>query len=148
MAVISTLIKTSRDELFSVLTDYERYAEWTADVVSASVLDREGDIVVAEFVSPELIDGKFVLEFVHGPPDSIVYRQVDQFGKRGLQGRWQLAVLDAGSTELTGQMHLRSTVWAGRRNSRRAGLVLRRRVDLLMRMFSAATTPSWRLVPS
>src|SRR5215470_17293907 len=103
MPTASRQVQATPDEVFSVLADYEHYVEWSPDVVAATVLAREGDVVVAEFLSPFLVEGKYVLEFVHSRPSSIIYRQVDQYESRGLQGSWRLApAADAAATIVTG----------------------------------------------
>jgi len=119
------------EELFAVLTDYERYPDWSPDVVAAAVLVREGDIVVAEFQSPFLMDGKYILEFVHTRPSSITYRQVDQHDSRGLQGSWTLSASASGVTVATGEMEFRTDLWKRGPDRRRADRVLRRRLDAL-----------------
>src|SRR5262245_63617539 len=102
MPTRSGQIRATPEELFAVLTDYGKYPDWSPDVVAAAVLVREGDIVVAEFQSPFLMDGKYILEFVPTRPSSIAYRQVDQHDSRGLQGIWTLSASADGVTVATG----------------------------------------------
>ena len=132
MPTESRQIHATPEELFAVLTDYDRYAEWSPDVVASAVLVREGDVVVAEFQSPFLMDGKYILEFVHSRPSSITYRQVDQHDSRGLQGTWMLSA-SPGSAEtlVTGQMEFRTDLWKRASDRRRADRVLQRRFDAL-----------------
>lgn len=142
----------SCDEMFGVLSDYDGYAEWAPDVVRSSVLVREGDVVVAEFLSPYLIGDKYVLEFVHSRPSSITYRQVDQYGSRGLQGSWQITAGGDGRTAVVvGRMEFRTDVWRRAANRRRTQLILSRRLDSLDRRVRcgaaasarASAAPSW-----
>lgn len=131
MPTRSGQIRATPEELFAVLTDYEKYPDWSPDVVAAAVLVREGDIVVAEFQSPFLMDGKYILEFVHTRPSSIAYRQVDQHDSRGLQGTWKLSASANGVTVATGEMEFRTDFWKRGADRRRAERVLQRRVDAL-----------------
>jgi ribosome-associated toxin RatA of RatAB toxin-antitoxin module len=133
----SRVIPAKMEAVFAVLSDYQSYPDWTPDVVAATVLAREGDIVVAEFLSPFLIEKKYVLEFLHSRPTSIVYKQVDQFGARGVRGAWQLEEAAGGGTTVTGTMNFKTEAWAGLANRRRAGLILRRRFDALDQLFPA-----------
>lgn len=132
MPTRSRQIQATPEELFTVLTDYEKYVDWSPDVVGAAVLARESDIVVAEFQSPFLIEGKYILEFVHSRPSSITYRQVDQHESRGLQGTWMLSpATDSEGTLVTGQMEFRTDLWKRGGDRRRADRVLQRRIDAL-----------------
>jgi len=132
MPTRSRQIPATLEELFAVLTDYEKYVDWSPDVVGAAVLVREGDIVVAEFQSPFLLEGKYILELVHSRPTSITYRQVDQHESRGLQGTWMLAAATGSAgTVVTGQMEFRTDLWKRTADRRRADRVLHRRIDAL-----------------
>lgn len=132
MPTRSRSIQATPEELFAVLTDYEKYIDWSPDVVGAAVLARESDIVVVEFVSPFLIEGKYILEFVHSRPSSITFRQVDQHDSRGLQGAWTLSpATDTAGTLLSGQMEFRTDLWKRHSDRRRADRVLQRRIDAL-----------------
>jgi len=132
MPTQSRQIRATPEELFSVLADYEKYVEWSPDVVTAGVLVREGDIVVAEFQSPFLMEGKYILEFLESRPSSITYRQVDQYDSRGLQGAWMLSASPGSSeTLVTGQMEFRTDLWKRAGDRRRADRVLQRRFDAL-----------------
>src|SRR5437868_1073851 len=137
MVTLSRVIRASADELFAVLSNYANYRDWTPDVVESAMLATEGDIAVVEFRSPLLSDEKCVIEFVQSKPSSIVYRQVDQYGTRGLRGSWHLAPAGNRSNEttVTGTMAFRAGAWWTRANGRRAGLILRRRLDALEQLF-------------
>ena len=73
--------------VFPHLTDYDRFGEWVPGVTRSRVLEREGDIVVAEFASPLGPGGKVVLELVHTPPEAVIFTQVERYRRRGLSGR-------------------------------------------------------------
>jgi ribosome-associated toxin RatA of RatAB toxin-antitoxin module len=136
MPTHSRVIRGTLEEVFAVLSDYQSYPAWTPDVVASAVLAREGDIVVAEFLSPFLTEKKYVLELLHARPKSIVYNQVDQFGSRGVQGAWHLeGAADGDGTSVTGTLGLRSEASKSFRNRRRAGLILQRRLDSLEELF-------------
>jgi len=139
MPTYSRVIPARIEEVFAVLSDYQNYPDWTPDVTAAAVLAMEGDIVVAEFLSPFLSDKKYVLEFLHSRPQSIVYKQVDQFEARGLQGEWRLEQAAAGGTLVTGTMTFKTEVWARLANGRRAALILQRRFDSLGQLFAAGS---------
>lgn len=139
----SCLVGATVEQVFGVLSDYANYPMWAPDVVSATLLAREGDIVVAEFHSPFLTDKKYVVEFLHGPPNSIVYKQVDQFGERGVQGEWRLERAPDGSgTMVHGSMVVRAEVTKALMNRRRAVLILQRRLDSLREFFAPPAGPS------
>jgi ribosome-associated toxin RatA of RatAB toxin-antitoxin module len=139
MPTASRQVHAAPDDVFSVLADYEHYVEWSPDVVAATVLASEGDIVVAEFLSPFLVEAKYVLEFVHSRPSSIIYRQVDQYESRGLQGSWLLtATADTSVTLVTAQMDYRTEIWRRAADRRRAERILRRRFDALQAHMSNA----------
>lgn len=135
----SCVVGAAVEQVFGVLSDYANYPMWAPDVVSATILAREGDIVVAEFCSPFLTDKKYVVEFLHGRPSSIVYKQVDQFGERGVQGEWRLERAPDGSeTTVHGSLLVRAEMTKTLLNRRRAGLVLQRRLDSLRELFAPA----------
>ena len=132
MPTRSREIPATLEELFAVLTDYEKYVDWSPDVVGAAVLVREGDIVVADFQSPVLLEGKSILELVHSRPTSITYRQVDQHESRCLQGTWMLAAATCSAGPVvTGQMEFRTDLLKATAAGRRADRVLHRRIDAL-----------------
>jgi len=83
-------LDASRDLLFAVLTDYDRYREWLPGIEQSRVLAREGDIVVAEFKATHYGPERVALEFIHSPPVSIRYSQVEHYGKPDIAGRWEL----------------------------------------------------------
>jgi ribosome-associated toxin RatA of RatAB toxin-antitoxin module len=139
MPTASRQVHATPDDVFSVLADYEHYEDWSPDVVAATVLAREGDVVVAEFLSPFLVEGKYILEFVHSRPSTIIYRQVDQHESRGLQGSWSLAATaDTSVTIVTGQMDFRTEIWRRAADRRRAERILQRRFDALQGHVSSA----------
>lgn len=136
MPKLSTFIKAERGKVFEILANYEGYADWTADVVESMVLAQEGDIVVAEFFSPELMEDKYTLELVHSKPASIVYQQVDQYGSRGLSGSWHLTESSGRKgTIVTGEMNLKVGFRKRLSASKNVNLILQRRFDALMQVF-------------
>jgi len=138
MATLSCTLSAPLDKIFGVLSDYANYPLWAPDVVSATVLAREGDIVVAEFESPFLTEKKYVLEFLLVPPTAIAFKQVDQFGERGVRGRWDLKqARDGTGTVVTGSMSVRAEMRKLLINRRRARLIVRRRLDSLKEVFPA-----------
>ncbi len=77
--------------LYAMLTDYDSYSEWIREITHSRTLAKEGDVVIAEFEAPRYSSGKLVMEFIHSPPVSVLYSQVDRYRERGLSGRWDLA---------------------------------------------------------
>ncbi len=138
MATRRRLVPAPIRDVFDLLVDYTRYVEWAPDIVSSTVVAAEGDVVVGEFQSPFLTGEKYTLEFVHSKPASIVFKQVDQHGERGLRGGWDLTesgperatIVDAALTLNTGVLRRRS-------NEARTARVLERRLDSLASMFAA-----------
>ncbi|MCP4661761.1 MAG: SRPBCC family protein [bacterium] len=90
-------LDASRDLLFTILTDYDRYREWLPGIEQSRVLAREGDIVVAEFKASHYGPEMVALEFIHSPPASIAYSQVEHYGKPDIAGRWELSDPDEGT---------------------------------------------------
>lgn len=141
MASYSRYIKAPKDKVFGVLADYGSYSDWTPDVVEATVLAAEGDIMVAEFFSPELLETTYQLEFLHSKPTSIRYKQVGQTGyDRGLEGSWHLAdAQDRDGAIVTAAMSLNTNLFRSLPSRRMVSLILRRRLDVLEQMFSSPT---------
>lgn len=135
------LVNATIEQVYAVLTDYEGYADWAPDVVSATVLAKEGDIVVAEFYSPELMDDPYQLEFVHSKPVSIIYKQKGIFEKtgrseRGLTGTWSVAnAPDNQGVRVTGVMRLQGPFRHSFTNKKIVSLILQRRLDVIQHMF-------------
>ena len=134
----STTLHARPDEVFTVLADYQRYMDWAPDVVASTLLAREGDIVVAEFLSPFLLEDKYVIECLHSKPHTITYKQVDQYGARGVQGSWRLEPQGNGETRVTAQMDYRDRLWNRGASRRRAQRILDRRLDSLASRFAGA----------
>lgn len=87
-------LDASRDLLFAILADYDRYREWLPGIEQSRVLASEGDIVVAEFKAPDYSQELVALEFIHSPPASITFSQVEHYGKPDIAGRWELSEPD------------------------------------------------------
>lgn len=140
------IVSATLDQVFATLTDYERYADWAPDVVSANVLAREGDIVVAEFYSPELMDEAYQLEFIHSKPVSVIYKQKGIFEKtgrlkRGLSGSWSVTKEpNRQAVRVTASMALQGRYRQHLANRKKAKLVLQRRLDVLQHMFDPLPT--------
>ncbi len=94
----------SRDLLFDVLTDYDRYREWLPGIEHSRVLAHEGDIVVAEFKAAHYGPERVPLEFIHSPPFSIRYNQIEHYGKPDIAGRWELSDPAEGSELAAGEV--------------------------------------------
>ncbi len=135
-------VDASKEQIFDLLTSYEHYVDWTPDVVAATLLAREGDIAVVEFESPELMPGKYQLEFVHARPTSIVFRQKGVYearghDSRGLWGQWQLSdVPDGQGVIVSGSMALNLPLWRRSERRRNVEIVLQRRLDVMQHLFT------------
>lgn len=142
MATLVKHVRASKDQLFALLADYRSYVDWTPDVVEATVLAAEGDIMVVELYSPELLEERYQLECIHSKPVSIAYRQIGQpYDDRGLIGSWHLAdAADRKGTTVTGEMSLNAGFFKSFSNRKKAGLILQRRLEVLQWIFSPSTT--------
>ncbi len=90
----SAYIKAPQPVVYSVLTGYRQYESWVPDVTRSRLLAREGELAIAEFLSPPYGLEKLVLELVESEPDSVVFTQVDQLRQDGVSGRFALAPAD------------------------------------------------------
>ena len=149
MATLTAVVQASKDNVFSWLSDYSKYEEWTADVVKANVLEREGDILYAEFLSPALMETEYTLEIVHLEAEwRITYHQVDRHA-RGLVGEWHLGDASEG-TLVKGTMALKTSQWQPWKqlsNRRRVRLVLQRRLDALRQIYSDTPLLRFEFLP-
>lgn len=89
-ASASCYIRAPKQVVYPVLTGYRKYQTWIPDVVRSRLLAREGEVAIAEFISPPYGHEKLLLEFVESPPTSIQFTQVDRFRKGGFFGRLDL----------------------------------------------------------
>jgi ribosome-associated toxin RatA of RatAB toxin-antitoxin module len=105
----SIQVDAAPETVFSTLSDYNSYETWMPGVSYSYILAQEGDIIVAEFVWPIYVTTKFNLEFIHTPSALIVYVQTDQYGMRGLSGRWDIKpASDGRSSILSGEMCIKT----------------------------------------
>lgn len=122
-AEASTYIKAPRPLVYSVLQAYGLYRAWVPDVTESRVLAREGDVALAELISPRYGNEKFVLELVESPEDGLTFRQIDRYERDGLAGSWELEEADAGEgVVVRGVLSLTAGIGKllGRRHLRRA----------------------------
>ncbi len=94
---VSARSEGTREELYAILADSGRYAEWMPGIELSSVLAREGDVAVAEFRGDRWSDRTFNLELIHSPPDSIAFRQIDSLDRPEISGRWKLGETEVGA---------------------------------------------------
>lgn len=143
---IDIINNITKEQIFKVLTDFAYYAEWMPDIADSTILAQEGDIAVAEFFSPELMEEKYQLEFVCSKPDSIIYKQIGIFEETGkpslgLSGSWEIIDSTEGSgTVIIGEMNFKT-------NEKKTNLILQRRLDALQQMFSLTTTSTQECNP-
>ncbi len=107
---VSARLEGSREELFAILADCERYAAWMPGIELSSVLAREGDVAIAEFRGSRWSDRTFNLEIIHSPPDSIAFRQIDSLDHPEISGRWELAKTEAGARSPSALVRLRMRI--------------------------------------
>ena len=144
MAMRQIQVQGAKEQIFELLTDYERYVHWAPDVVEAVTLAREGDIVVAEFYTPYWMRGRYQIEFVHVKPCAIIYHQQGQYetswGRRlGLHGSWRLSEPPQGAGVLvTAEMTVTAAPWRTLTYGCLADLVLQRRLSVLQHLFRPA----------
>lgn len=143
---VTARIEGSREELYAILTDYDRYEAWMPGVELSRVLVREGDVTIAEVASPGWAVHSFNLELVRSPPGTVEYHQIDTPDRRGIAGRWELGPTDPGVGAST--VEVRATLRLETRmlsfsSRRRIRAVLRASLDALgaRRRQLAATTP-------
>jgi hypothetical protein len=148
MPTLSIRTGATKEQLYSLLTDYVRYVEWTPDVTEVTLLAYEGDIAVVEFCSPELMPETYQLEFVQTKPTTITFKQNGLYQEtgqwnRGVYGRWHLAdASDGHGVIVTGTLCRETTFWQQRRNRRQSHLILQRRLDVMAQLFpSTEATP-------
>lgn len=122
-------LRADRDEVFALLTDYPRLAEWLPAVASGRVLASEGDVVVAEVTAPALGAPTLVLELVHSPPNLVHFTRVDQYRGEGTSGTWKLTDDDNG-LELRVQLRPGPS-FAGARGRRRLRAGLERALEAI-----------------
>jgi ribosome-associated toxin RatA of RatAB toxin-antitoxin module len=145
MATAAAVISATKEQVFAVLSDYQSYSDWTADVAESTILaqDAASGVVWAEFFSPELMGSRYQLELtVISRPNELEFHQIDidrEPGEtRGLTGRWRITEA-AGGLRVDGEMNLKRGFWKQRADEARARLVLQRRLDALQQMFAPAS---------
>ena len=132
---------TTKEQIYKVLSDFNSYVEWMPDIAESTVLAQEGDIVIGEFSSPELMEEKYQLEFVCSKPTSIIYKQIGIFEETGshslcLSGNWKIIDSPNGKdTIIIGEMKFKA-------NAKKATLILQRRLDALQQKCLLSTTPT------
>ncbi len=105
----STRIDIPAPALYALLTDYDSYSEWNPEITYSRTLAKEGDVVIAEFKAPRYSTGKLVMEFVHSPPEWVMFSQTGRYHERGLSGRWDLTEAEGGrAVILQGRMNVKT----------------------------------------
>ncbi len=98
------LIDASPEECFAVLTDFERYSEWAADVKSVHVESRDdvGRAAVVTFRAAAFgRSTSYTLRYDYeGAPSRLSWVQVDGDLTGQLDGSYHLAATEAGETEI------------------------------------------------
>jgi hypothetical protein len=86
-ASISVRLNATLEAAWSLLSSFEQAHTWVPDVTSSRVLTVEGDISVIELIHPRRA---FVLEVVASPPTGVRFQEVDERGRKGVSGSFQL----------------------------------------------------------
>ncbi len=94
--VVSADLQGSREELYGILADYDRYSAWMPGIELSSVLAREGDVTIAEFRGRRFSDRTFNLELIYSRPDAIAFRQIDSLDRPEISGRWRVGETERG----------------------------------------------------
>lgn len=85
----SVRIAASKESVFRVISDYERYPDWMPDMLRSKVISREGSRTVCAFNVGGLKRINYTLELEHQEYDAIRFRQVTG-DLRHYQGMWRL----------------------------------------------------------
>jgi hypothetical protein len=72
-------------EIYGLLTEYDKFSDWVPGIVGCRVLAREGDISVVEV---ETVDRSLTLELVASPPQGVQFTTVDEPKRRTVSGGW------------------------------------------------------------
>ena len=84
------------EQVFCLLTEYDRLPSLVRGVNSARVLVREGDIAVVE-LRLEGLKQPLVMEVVETRAEELAFAQVDSYRGRGCRGRCVLTAADNGT---------------------------------------------------
>lgn len=99
------IIRGTPDHCFEVLTAFERYPEWAADIKSVSVDERDDQGRAAEVTFRAAAFGRstsYTLRYdYHAAPQELSWTQVDGDITRRLDGSYELVSAGDGSTEIT-----------------------------------------------
>ncbi|MEM7585712.1 MAG: SRPBCC family protein [Acidobacteriota bacterium] len=95
-AQASAHLDASREVVYDIVSDYERYRAWIPNLAESQLLTQEGDISIAEFRAPLWSERSVTLELVHTPPSTISFQQIDSIGRPSVSGYWRLEEADSG----------------------------------------------------
>lgn len=100
---VRQILDASPDDVFRVVTDYERYADMIPDIFSAEILRREDSVVDVRFKYHVVMAGDLTItrRFVHQGRTKVEFSTLD--GDLGdLSGSWTLAPSgEAGKTQVS-----------------------------------------------
>jgi ribosome-associated toxin RatA of RatAB toxin-antitoxin module len=98
---VSLPVGASREAIYPILKQMEKYPEFMADLVSVEVIERDGDTTVTKWVSN--VDGRIIRwterDIFDDANFHIAYRQIDGDLKK-FAGEWILTPLDDAVTEI------------------------------------------------
>jgi ribosome-associated toxin RatA of RatAB toxin-antitoxin module len=102
------IIRGTPDHCYEVLTAFERYPEWAADIKSVTVDEVDGEGRAAEVTFRTAAFGRstsYTLRYdYHAAPRELSWTQVDGDITRRLDGSYVLVPAGDGSTEITYQL--------------------------------------------
>lgn len=91
-----------RDRLWSVITDYEKYAEFVDGVSKVKIVSREtGKVRVEYAISLLSKDITYTLDHAEQGPDKMSWSLIDSNIMKANSGGWTLKDLGGGKTEVT-----------------------------------------------
>lgn len=98
---VSLPVSASREAIYPILKDMEKYPEFMTDLVSVKVVERAGDTTVSQWVSN--VDGRIIRWTERDTFDDanchIAYSQIEGDLKK-FAGEWILTPLDGATTEI------------------------------------------------
>src|SRR5580658_6562245 len=98
------IIRGTPDHCYDVLTAFEAYPEWAADIKSVSIDERDDQGRAVEVTFRAAAFGRstsYTLRYDYGgAPSALSWKQVDGDLTRRLDGSYQLAASGEGETEI------------------------------------------------
>ena len=97
----SIVVNTSRERLFAVIGDYERYADFLPEVNWVKVVRREGDTVDVQYEVNVIKKIHYTLRMKEEKPARVTWTFVEGEIMKDNRGQWVLEDLGGGKTKAT-----------------------------------------------